>query len=247
MSRTVFAAGVAAAVLAKALHSMTYWGDDVAYGGHVESVPYSEFAAKAKSGDLILTSGMAFTSVSRLFTKSIWSHCGIVWRDPKTGALYEWSSHNGGEEVLNDRGPSRPVSGTQLVPLEYLAADNGCICWRPVDLDDSQRKRLGEVIDALKYRVEFASIPEWVAHMGGVMKLLFENSGWGMLCSHTVALTYAAIDAIALDRGMTGFVPKTFSDEGDAVWQVPVSDTVKYVVGFDTKSLVNLSPKKHAA
>ena len=225
--------------MGKIANRMTYMGDDVDDGEYAQSISYSKFSKMAKTGDLILTSASAITSVSRMISKSIWSHCGIVWKDPKTGKLYEWSSHNHSEDVHNTEGIVN-FGGTQLVPLSYLASDNGCLFWRRVNLSVDQQDKLNKYVEATKYKVTFSDSLEFVAMLTPVTAKLFNGFGSGMACCHTVAASYIAANVIALDRHITQFTPSSFSDTGDVSWQVPVDDHVYMVVGFDTRDLINL-------
>jgi hypothetical protein len=246
--------GLVALAIGGLTEMVTYMGDDIddpSDDNPIVSVPYSEFAEKAKTGDLLLIS--CPTSMTRMFTKSLWSHCGIVWRPRphhghgqmmmSTSTIYEWSSHRIGEQVMNSIG--KPFNGTQFVPLDYLAADNGAIYWRPVSLTEEQRDRLYEFTDAMAYKVSFSEYPEFAAYLGSAAAEVFNGFGTGMVCSHTVAATYMSIDALALDRHLSQYSPETFSPTGDARWLVPVDEQVKMVVGFDTSRLVSLlQPKK---
>lgn len=225
--------------IGKIANRMTYMGDDVDDGEHALSVSYAKFSKTAKTGDLILTSSTAITSVYRMVSRSIWSHCGIVWKDPKTGVLYEWSSHNPTENVCNTKGIDH-FGGTQLVPLSYLASDNGCLFWRRVDLSKVQQDKLNRYIESTKYRVNFSDPAEFIAMLTPVTAKFLNGFGSGMACCHTVATSYIAADVIALDRHITQFHPASFSDTGDVSWQVPVDDKVRMVVGFDTRDLIDL-------
>jgi len=218
---------------------LTYMGDDVDAGEHANSIPYSRFCKLAKTGDLILTSSTAITSVSRMVSRSIWSHCGIVWKDPRTHRLFEWSSHNSSENVCNTEGLAN-FGGTQLVPLSYLASDNGCLFWRRVEMSDVQRAKLNTYIENTKYKVNFSDPMEFVAMLTPLTAKLFNGYGSGMACCHTVAASYIAAEVIALDRHITQFTPTSFSDSGDVAWQVPVDDHMNMVVGFDTTDLIRL-------
>lgn len=219
--------------------AITYLGDDIdSPNGPVSSVSYTEFKRKAKTGDMIFTS--CPTSISRVFTKSMWSHCGMVWRDPETDEIYEWSSHMADEGLPNSSGEK--FGGTQLVPLFHLAADNGTVYWRPIHLSSAQRKKVYEFVEKTKYKVEFSSYPEFAAYLGRIPAKLFNGFGTGMVCSHTVAATYLFADALALDRHLTQFAPETFSPSGDASWTVPVAPCVSMVVSYDMSELISLGP-----
>lgn len=239
METILAAGGLTAAALGALVYRMSYMGDDLASGEHSESISYSEFVQHAQTGDLILTSGAALTSMSRVVTKSIWSHCGMVYKDKKTGVFYEWSSHNSSENLPNTSGT--PCGGTQLVPLDYLASDNGFLHWRRVHLEDWQREKIYQVVDMLKYNIGFSQIPEFFAYFGPAMASTFNGFGTGMVCSHTVALTYITAEAVALDRELSQYAPTSFSDTGDATWLVPVDERVKMIIGFDTSRLIKLT------
>lgn len=233
--------GLMAMAVGGLARGITYLGDDLdSSSGPAVSVSYATFQQRAKSGDLLLTS--CPTSISRVVTKSIWSHCGIVWRDPKTDAMYEWSSHMGNEGVMNTRGES--FAGSQLVPLDYLAADNGTVFWRQVHLDRGQREKLNLFVEKMQYKIEFSSLPELMAYFGPVAAKIFNGFGTGMVCSHTVAATYMAIEALANDKHLSQYCPETFSPTGDASWLVPVSPHVNIVIGFDTSRLISFANER---
>ena len=237
MERLVIGGGLLAMAVGSLGKALTYMGDDLECGEEVESVRYSEFEARAKTGDLILTS---YPSITRAFTKSMWSHCGMVWRETEPdGRIYEWSSHMESEGVLNTVG--EPRGGTQLVPMDYLASDNGAVFWRHVALGPERRRRVREFVDLLKYQVDFSSLPELAVFLGPIGASLFSDFGTGMTCSHIVAATYLAAEALTLDRSISRFSPETFSPTGDASWLVPVAERVSMVVGFDMKSLISIS------
>lgn len=219
--------------------AITYLGDDIdSPNGPVSSVSFTEFKKKARTGDMIFTA--CPTSVSRVFTKSMWSHCGIVWRDPTTNDIYEWSSHMAGEGLPNTL--KAKFGGAQLVPLYHLAADNGTVYWRPIYMTKEQRKKVNEYVEKMKYQVEFSAYPELAAYLGPIPAKIFNGFGTGMVCSHIVASTYLYADVLALDRHVTQFAPETFSPSGDASWNVPVCPHVSIVVSFDMSKLISLNP-----
>jgi hypothetical protein len=238
MEGVVAAGGLVAALFGGVVYRLSYMGDDLSTGGHSDSISFSHFKKQAKTGDLILTSGAALTSVSRMVTESIWSHCGMLYIDKETGMFYEWSSHNKDEGVENSM--HTPWNGAQLVPLDYLVSDNGFIHWRPIQLEDSQREKIYQIVEKLKYTVGFSQIPEFLAYFGPYMAKLFSGFGTGLVCSHLVALTYISIEALALDRQLSLFAPADFADTGNATWLVPVESRLKMVVGYDTSRLISL-------
>lgn len=199
-------------------------------------IPYQEFIRQSRTGDILLTASTEITSVTRLITRSMYSHCGILYKDD-VGGLYEWSSHAAGEGVMNTSG--KAFGGAQLVPLSYLASDNGTVFWKRVHLSARQRSKVQEVIRLMAYKTEFSQSPEFLAFLGGLFAKVFNGFGTGMVCSHTVAITYMAAEAISKDRNLTQYYPETFSDEGSVDWLVPTSKT-RMILGCDTTKLINL-------
>jgi hypothetical protein len=215
-----------------------FLGDDLERN---PSVPWHVFCEKARTGDVILTSNTSVLTVSRVVTRSAWTHCGILYRDEESGSLYEWSAHTAAEGVINERGDTSE-GGAQLVPLEFQASSYGGFFWRPMrEFRKRERARLSESIKALAHQAEFSDLYELGALLGGPFASAFNGSSGGMLCSHVVALSYMAAGAIANDRHITQFVPDTFGPDGDAAWLLPVSPVAYSVTGCDTGRLIKLS------
>jgi hypothetical protein len=234
----MLAGSATALVLGGLAHALTYHiSDDLIETS--ETVAFSNFMEEVKTGDLILVSSNSISSVTRFVTRSIWTHCGVVIRGTDE-RLYEWSSHSAREEVPNTLGII--WDGAQITPLEHLASDYGALFWRQLLLKKWQRMRIAQVVNEMAYRVPFSEKPQFAAYAGGLLGEALKGYGEGLACSHMVATTYMAADAIALDRDLTMYVPDTFSDVGNANWLVPVS-TTRMVVGFDTSNLVKLSSR----
>jgi hypothetical protein len=238
--RILLPASIITVALGKIAESITYLDDSIGEGWDVHSVPYSEFKSKVKTGDLILTSSTSIMSITRLWTKSLWSHTGIAYIRKKDGKLYEWSSHNEKEKIANTLGVV--CGGPQLVQMDQLAAENGTIYWRPVNMEDKQRDAIDKVITDFAYKLHFSDGLELLSYAGWPFSKIFAGYGGGMACTHIVAATYTAIGVMNLDRDISLYTPESFSDSGDAKWNVSVGLT-KMVVGYDTSRLVNL-PKK---
>lgn len=223
--------------LGEAIQTLTYLDDHIAEGWDVpKSVPYREFAGLVRTGDLILTSSTSITSMTRMFTKSLWSHVGMAYVGGD-GRLFEWSSHNGSENIDNSAGVV--CGGPQLVPMERLAAESGTVFWRPVRMTDAQRDAVPAVVEKFAYRLRFSDNVEFLSYLGWPFSKIFAGYGGGMACPHIVASTYASVGALMLDRDISLYTPESFSDTGDARWIVPVGIT-SMVMGFDATRLVRL-------
>lgn len=252
---TAILGGCLAALAAGGIaHALTYISDDIAVAPEsIPSISFEDFEATARTGDLLLTSSTSITSVSRLLTGSLWSHCGILYIDDSNDVLltttttttttttrrrtrssmYEWSSHSPGEQVY-DRNGMRGINGTQLVPLSYLAADNGTVFWRRVALTDEQRDDIASLVRKMYGKIAFSEALSFAACIGGPIGHVFNDYGIGMACSHVVASTYAFANALLLDRPLTQYTPETFSDTGDARWTADVEKT-RMITNFNAK------------
>lgn len=224
--------------LGEAVQALTYLDDKIGEGWDVtKSVPYRDFKANVKTGDLLLQSSTSITSMTRMWTRSLWSHVGMAYIDEQSGILYEWSAHNESEGVSNSLGVV--CGGPQLVPLERMAAESGTVFWKPVRMSEFQRHGIGSVVGNLAYKLKFSDNVEFLSYLGWPFSKIFAGYGGGMACPHTVAATYTAVGVITLDRDISLYTPESFSDSGDAKWNVPVGLT-NMVVGFDATSLVRL-------
>ncbi len=90
----------------------------------VEIVPYDHVRENLKSGDIIFCSGSYFFSgLIRWFTKSCWSHCGIIYRDDNLGRVFILESETligvrvaPLSKYLKDyHGKNRPYKGRMIV------------------------------------------------------------------------------------------------------------------------------------
>ena len=76
----------------------------------IEKVPYEQVRHTLRSGDIVFCSGTYFFSgLIRRFTKSSWSHCGIIYRDDDLGRVFVLES-----EVL---------IGVRVAPLSKYLKD----------------------------------------------------------------------------------------------------------------------------
>lgn len=232
----------AAALVALALGGLAQWAThyDDSVTEDMNAVTYKDFVASVHTGDLLLTSSTEISSITRMFTNSLWSHCGIAyWEGDR---LYEWSAHNETEGLLNSRS-EHGRGGPQLVPLEYLVSAAGSVFWRRVDMTEEQRGRVGEAVHKLGYSdIGFSMLPEFLVYLGIPFVSLFDGFGGGLACPHVVAATYAGAGCMDLRGPLSTYTPKSFSDVGDALWKVNVAPT-KMVLGYDTTNLINIKLK----
>ena len=238
MSSSLLRASVIALAFGKAAHTLTYLDDSMAEGFGAGSVSYRDFVEQVQNGDLILTSSTSVTSINRIMTGSLWSHVGMAYV-AKDGRIYEWSAHSSNEVIDNSNGI--PCGGPQLVPLDRLVAESGAVFWRPVNMAEDQRAGIGPIVKKLAYKLPFSDNVEFLSYLGWPFSKMFAGYGGGMACPHIVAATYATVGAIDLDRDVSLVTPESFSETGDAKWNVSVGRT-SMVVGFDATRLVKIPP-----
>ncbi|MFZ5724657.1 MAG: hypothetical protein ACOY33_13480 [Pseudomonadota bacterium] len=111
--------------------------------------------AEARAGDLVLFSGKGLVSGSiRFFTRSRWSHVGLVIRDDDNGELLLLESTATDESA--DVALGRPVRGVQVVRLtEKLAAYDGAVALRRLEFDERPPgfdDELREIAELWRYR-----------------------------------------------------------------------------------------------
>lgn len=231
----------AAVLTATAARYISYLDDGIADGDDVPlSVPYSEFERDALDGDLLLTSSTEITSMTRMYTHSLWSHVGVLYRAPPSGIICEWSAHNESENIGNTA--EFVCGGPQLVPVENLVAVSGTVFWKPaLLLSANQRAGIASVVRQLAYKLRFSSNVEFLAYAGWPFSSLLAGYGGGLACPHVVAATYAAIGALELDRNLALYTPENFSDTGDAKWvSRDMFGATRMVVGYDSTRLIKL-------
>ena len=101
--------------------------------------------SRARTGDLVLVSGKGVVSGTiRLFTRSEWSHVGMVVRDGDELLLLE--------ATVTDEAPDislgRPVRGVQVVRLvDKLAAYEGRAALRRLELDERPAGLDAEILE----------------------------------------------------------------------------------------------------
>jgi cell wall-associated NlpC family hydrolase len=87
-------------------------------------LPYEAARAELRSGDLIFCSGSyAFSGMIQRFTRSVWSHVGVIWRDDTLGRVFVLESEAGigvrvvpvSKYLLDYHGRRRPYRGQIVV------------------------------------------------------------------------------------------------------------------------------------
>jgi cell wall-associated NlpC family hydrolase len=96
-------------------------------------VPYEQVRDLLRTGDLVFCSGSyAFSRIVQAFTRSVWSHVGIVYRDEKLRRVFVLESETGigvrlaplSKYLLDYHGRRRPYRGQIVVARVGAAVDD---------------------------------------------------------------------------------------------------------------------------
>lgn len=170
-----------------------------------------DILAQAATGDLVLFSGKGLVSGTiRLFTRSRWSHIGIVLRDETDGDVLLL------ESTITDEAPDitlgRPVRGVQVVRLaEKLAAYEGAVALRRLELDE----RPADLDDTLR---ELAGLWRYRGYKSFTATLLLDLLSGNrrphrvhrVFCSELVAEVYKRLGVMCRQPRSSRFVPGDF-------------------------------------
>lgn len=165
----------------------------------------------AATGDLVLFSGKGLVSGTiRVFTRSRWSHIGMVVRDEVSGEVLLL------EATITDEAPDvslgRAVRGVQVVRLaDKLAAYDGAVALRRLELDD-RPAGLDEEVRELAAMWRYRGYKSFTATL--VLDLLSANRRphrvHRVFCSELVAEVYKRLGVMCRSVRSSRLVPGDF-------------------------------------
>ena len=170
-----------------------------------------ESACSLQTGDLLLFSGRGFTSeVIRVFTRSPWSHIGMVVHLPGNPHPLVLESTTLSESP--DVTLGRPVAGVALVPLaDKLRGYTGTVALRrrhgPA-LSDRQQQLLVRLVKRLLHRPYKNYVLCNALDVVTGFTRRPDQRGW--FCSELVAEMYRRLGWLPRDIRVAGFVPGDF-------------------------------------
>lgn len=178
---------------------------------------YDDIRSQLKTGDIILFSGtQGFSSVIKFFTRSPWSHIGIVCVLKKWDMVAVWESTT---EAQFDMATRRVTTGVQLNPLSTrLRAFKGEMAVRQlqgVELTEEEIKTLIQLRKELKGRAyetnKFSllqSAYDGVARIGAAQEDLSS-----LFCSELVAEAYQRLNLLDVSLPSAEYVPADFGED----------------------------------
>jgi hypothetical protein len=171
-----------------------------------------EVLARAQSGDIVLFAGKGLVSATiRFFTRSRWSHVGVVLRAAGSDELLLLESTVTDESADIDLGVS--VRGVQLVRLaDKLATYEGSVALRRLELE----ARPDGLDVALQ---EFAALWRYRGYKSFTATLLLDLLSGNrrparvhrVFCSELVAEVYKRLDVLPRAARSSRFVPGDFA------------------------------------
>ncbi|KGD66258.1 hypothetical protein Y5S_00730 [Alcanivorax nanhaiticus] len=164
-----------------------------------------------RTGDILLFSGRGFTSeVIRVFTRSPWSHIGMVVFLPESREPLVLESTTLGESV--DVRLGKPVAGVSLVSLSTKLKDYpGSVVLRRrhgPDLSDSQEKLLQRLLRRLMHRPYKNYLLCNAIDVLTAYQRKPDQRGW--FCSELVAELYRRLGWLPRDTRSSTLVPGHF-------------------------------------
>lgn len=168
---------------------------------------------EARSGDLVLFAGRGLISATiRFFTRSRWTHVGLVLR-ADDGELLLLESTNTGES--SDIGLGRPVRGVQLVRLaDKLAAYDGAVALRRLEMDE-RPPGFDEAVRDIATLWRYRGYKDFTTTL--LLDLLSANRRpqrvHRLFCSELVAETYKRLGIMCRRARSSRYVPGDFARE----------------------------------
>lgn len=167
-------------------------------------------SALPEAGDVVLFSGKGWSSdVVRLFTRSCWSHVGLVVRDLAHTEPLLLEANTLSE--VSDVRTGRQMPGVSLVALtDKLHAYEGRVVirrWHGEESVDHRREKLAALAHDLLHRPYCNYVASWICR--GLRTL-----PRGMFCSELVAEVYRRAGWLPADFNPARAVPAHFAGDG---------------------------------
>ena len=190
-----------------------------------------------KTGDILLFCGgnSCFSSLIKRFTKSDFTHVGMILKDPTfihpyLKGYYVWES---GIEEYPDPQDNKKKIGVQITPFEEIYQsylnDNGQIYIRKIDRNDSNKlftiDKLKEIHNVV-YDKPYDIIPlDWIE--GYLQKDLNPKKTNRFWCSALLGYIYTQIGILNENTDWSILRPCDFSDNSEIHFNITLSENIK--------------------
>ncbi len=181
-----------------------------------EQKKYNEIRDNLNTGDIVLFSGSsAFSLLIKGYTRSAWSHVGMVMRIPDFDMVLLWEATTLADILDIDTGTA--TKGVQLVPLsQRMKTYKGDVSIRQLDCD---RQNLD--MEGLKAFRQDVKGKAYEKSEGELFKAAYD--GWfgenvedfsSVFCSELVAGAYQSMGLLEDGQPANEYTPKDFSSDG---------------------------------
>jgi len=181
------------------------------------TISYSELAATAKTGDIVLFEGVSlFSKLVRIFTGSRFSHIGMIYRHPEALLFFQATTLKTVRDVLKN---GEKHEGVQLGPLKqvldtYGNHKKGALHYRKfeVEVTDEQESAFKAYIDEVDGR-PITSTPELFKEYLIEGRFLHHGTNHHYyFCSELVAESCMAMGFLPKRPISNSYSPRAFSD-----------------------------------
>lgn len=165
-----------------------------------------------QTGDILLFSGRTLVSrVIRFFTRSQWSHIGIVVRQPATGELFLWEATS--SNTIDDVDYGHIPRGVQLVRLEEkVRSYDGLVAVRRL-IGVERNGVLLKRFSWLFKRLRRAPYRNYMLEYLNVGLGLSRRAPHYVFCSQLVAESYMRMRLLRPAKRSALYIPKDFSPD----------------------------------
>lgn len=174
------------------------------------AVDFASIRDRLQTGDILLFSGRSLIShLIRVFTRSRWSHIGIVVRDLASGDLFLWEATS--SNTIDDVDYGHIPRGVQLVHLEdKLRSYNGVAAVRlltGVERNGRIMKRFGWLFKRLRRAPYRNYLIEYINVGLGRSRRATRRA----FCSQLVAEAYMRMGLLRPEKPSALYTPKDFA------------------------------------
>jgi len=179
---------------------------------------FKEISKDWKTGDIVLfntTSGW-FAKFVEYFTNSLYSHVGMIIKDPKFTekplvGLYFWESS---DEDFPDAEDGKIKFGVEIVDMEKILEHNTNLYYRKLCLDDGfelDHEKLKQIHDVAHNKPYDTNIVDWI--LAWFRKDIKKQKTDRFWCSALVGYIYSKLGLLPEDIDWSILRPSDFSTE----------------------------------
>ncbi len=227
-------------ILVDSYDIINFIAGDTEEDSNCDSITFDEFFQKAEDGDiLIAASKKKSATLTRVTTRSPWTHVGMVVRGKTIGMdkdyIFEYGAHNPEEYLYIAPTTTKEKKIPDCIgifELSTFVSHYGGVYWRQLfGKTPEQKERLRETIQQILKVERKGKSNVFASNMDFLTKIpLTEALGKyvdklntpqvGICCSSVIAATLATADIIKLDRQIGSYRPCDLATK-PILWNLP--------------------------